>query len=51
MSTIERRIKRLEAVAMAGKALPRYIVTAGPVSVVDRSVRVAVPEKKPAGLI
>lgn len=46
MSVIKRRLQRLEAAQKEVKASPRYLVTAGSVSVIDRTVRVVVPEKQ-----
>lgn len=46
MSMIKRRLKRLEKAKEARIALPRYLVVAGPVSVIDRTVTVIVPEKR-----
>lgn len=46
MSVIKRRLQRLEAAQKEMKLCPRYLVTAGPVSVIDRTVRVVVPNKR-----
>lgn len=48
MNAIERRIRRLESKAQTSKDPPRYLVVAGPVSVIDRTVRVVVSQKRPA---
>ena len=48
MNMMKRRIKRLEAAISTTKDRPRYLVTAGPCSVIDPTVKVIVPEKKPA---
>ena len=45
MNALKRRLKRLEIERKAKKDPPRYLVVAGPVCIIDPSVKAIVPEK------
>lgn len=46
MSAIKRRIDRLESIISASRVLPAWLLVAGPVSVIDPTVKLLVTEKR-----